>query len=458
MSGLYQNFVKNIVYPLETIRIGSSARRHLAELERSQFFSPEKIKELQVERLRRLLIHAYENCPFYTDRFNQCGFNPRKLQTIEDMQIIPVTTKKDIQDNNERMRAVNYSDDQLEPNKTGGSTGSPLFFYHDMDRIYSREASTFRHNRWAGWDIGMKTAYLWGHRGDLSGVQNVKARLRNLLLERRLILDTSSISREKLTAFNQALNKYRPEIYIAYANSIFLFARFLKETGIRDYHRPRAVITSAEVLEPSQRQVIESVFECRVFDRYGSRETSLIASECDRHSGLHLCAETLLLEFVREGKPTSPGQPGKTLVTDLLNFGMPFIRYQNEDTGCWTGNNCGCGRGLPLMSIAGGRITDFLITPEGQIISGAALTIYLIANAPGVAQAQLIQENINEVTFRIVKGEKFGDATLRFFEREIPRFFGPRVKYSIEYVENIPLESSGKYRFSISKVDPSEMF
>ncbi len=458
MGGLYRNFVKHIVYPLETMRIGSSARRHLAELEVSQFLSPERIRQLQIERLRRLLIHAYEHCPFYTERFDQHNFNPRKLQAIEDIQSLPITTKKDIQENKERMRAVNFPDEMLEPNKTGGSTGAPLYFYHDKERIFSREASTFRHNRWAGWDIGMKTAHLWGHRGDISGMKGIKAGLRNFLLERRLILDTSSITRDSLVQFKKELRKFRPDIYIAYANSVFLFARFLKETGSRDHHRPRAVITSAEVLESSQRAVIEDVFECPVFDRYGSRETSIIASECEKHTGLHICAETLLLEFIKEGRAAGPGEVGKTLITDLLNFGMPFIRYQNEDTGSTVAERCSCGRGLPLMKISGGRVTDFLMTPEGKLISGAALTIYLIANAPGVAQAQLIQENINEVTFRIVKGEMFGAATLQFFEREIPKFFGPRVKYSIEYVENIPQENSGKYRFSISKVDPREMF
>jgi phenylacetate-CoA ligase len=380
------------------------------------------------------------------------------VNSLDDLQRLPILTKSDIQQNVESLRASNYYSDMLVANKTGGSTGKPLHFYHDKDRIFSRQAATFRHNRWAGWDIGMKTASLWGHRSDLAEFETWKIKTRNFLIDRLTILDTSSITGEKLVEFHRQLKKVRPEIYIAYANAIYLFARFLKEKGISDYHRPHSIITSAEVLEESQRQLIESVFECKVFDRYGSRETSVIASECDCHSGLHIGAEGFIVEFIKNDKPAAPGELGKIIITDLLNYGMPFIRYQIEDVGASSDKLCECGRGLPLMKMAAGRVTDFLVTPDGKIISGAALTIYLIVNTPGVAQAQLIQENVNEIIIKIVKGEKFGEDSIKFLNNEIPRFFGNGVKYNLEFVDSIPVESSGKYRFSISKIDPANMF
>jgi phenylacetate-CoA ligase len=98
------------------------------------------------------------------------------------------------------------------------------------------------------------------------------------------------------------------------------------------------------------------------------------------------------------------------------------------------------------------------VTPEGKIISGASMTIFLIANTPGLAQAQLVQEKRDELVMRIVRGEKFTDESVRFLEREIPHFFGSTVKIKLEYVESIPPEASGKHRFSLSKLDISEMF
>jgi phenylacetate-CoA ligase len=247
-------------------------------------------------------------------------------------------------------------------------------------------------------------------------------------------------------------------VYIAYANSLYLYARFLEETG-GDWHRPQAVITSAEYLDPERRAVIERVLGCRVFDRYGSRETGVIASECDAHDGLHQCAETLYLEFARDGRAVAPGEQGRLLVTDLANPAMPFIRYEIGDVGApHAGGPCACGRGLPRMEMAGGRVTDFLLTPEGGIVSGAALTIYLIANAPGVVQAQLVQEVRDRILIRLVPGDDYGDATHAFFAEQIPRFFGTGMRYDVEEVAEIPSEASGKHRFSICKLDPAELF
>ncbi|MEW6014658.1 MAG: phenylacetate--CoA ligase family protein [Candidatus Zixiibacteriota bacterium] len=458
MPDLLQPIARHLIFPLQSWYEGSSAPRYLREMEKTQYLSPSELKELQAKRLRKLLRHAYQNCSFYKQRFDRCGFHPDNFSGADDLLKIPVLTKEDIQQHKEEMKAQNFAESDLIPNKTGGSTGRPLYFYLDKERSFSRKAATFRHNRWAGWEIGMKTAAIWGHREDIAGLAGLKSKIRNFLLDRRIILDTSSITREKLVSFKAELKAYRPDVYIAYANSMYLFARFLNETGSQDHHRPRSIITSAEVLEAQQRALIEKVFDCRVFDRYGSRETSVIASECSSHKGLHIGAEAFMVEFVKDGKPVAPGELGKIIITDLLNSGMPFIRYQIEDVGIPAGEVCTCGRGLPLMKMAAGRMTDFLVTPEGKLISGASLTIYLIANAPGVAQAQLIQETVNRVVFRIVRGDGFGENSLAFFEREIPRFFGPSVKYEIEFVENIPVESSGKYRFSISKVDPAEMF
>ena len=450
---------RNFFFPWLASREGSTVPQHLAALEESQFFSREKIEELRFERLKKLLLHAYRNCPFYTERFDSVGFDPKKLQSFEDYLVIPVLTKQDIQQNLERLTSQNLPKEELVPDKTGGSTGKPLNYFIDRDRIWSRNAAAIRHDRWTGWDIGQKSGYLWGHHGDMAGLTAFKAKLRNLLHDRRLILDTATITTAKLEQFRKDLLSYNPTIYVGYANSVYLYARYLKESGAKDYHRPTAVITSAELLDRQQREVIEEVFSCRVFDRYGCRETSIIASECDRHTGLHVCAENIYLEVIADSRPAVPGQLGKIVITDLMNYGMPFIRYQIEDVGkASETRDCPCGRGLPLMEMAAGRVTDFLTTPDGKIISGASLTIFLIANTPGLAQAQFYQERKDEIVLRLVKGEKFTDESLKFLQTEIPKFFGPSVRYELQFVDEITVEASGKYRFSISKLDMSEMF
>ena len=403
MSNLIPFLAKHIFFKIRVKREKSTLLKHLDAFEQSQFLSLDKIQILQFERLRLLLQHAFAHCPFYTRRFNEIGFNPDKMQSFDDFNKLPVLTKKDIQKNAFEMKATNLNPEMILPDQTGGSTGSPLHFFLDQDRVFSRNAAAIRHDRWTGWDIGMKSAYLWGHRGDIAASTGFKARLNQILIDRRLILDTSSITTTKLAQFDKELQKFQPNLFVAYANSIYLFAKYLKSKNSINHHKPKAIITSAELLDSSQRELIESVFECKVYNRYGSRETSIIASECNQHSGLHVCAESLFVEIQKKDVPAKPNEKGKIIITDLLNYGMPFVRYQIEDIGFPIAGTCPCGRNLPLIDISGGRITDFLVTPEGTIISGASLTIFLIANTPGIGQAQLIQLSQNEIVFKIVK-------------------------------------------------------
>src|SRR5690606_25431630 len=134
---------------------------------------------------------------------------------------------------------------------------------------------------------------------------------------------------------------------------------------------PRSVIVGAEKLYPFQRKLIEEAFAAPVFETYGSREFMLIAAECDRHEGLHLTSEHLLVEILDEdGRPTPAGEAGNVVITDLYNFGMPFIRYANGDRAIAGWSKCSCGRGLPLLRQVTGRRLDVLHSPDGRRIPG----------------------------------------------------------------------------------------
>lgn len=453
---MIQPLAKYVIDPLLALREKSSHRFWLTFMSKAQFWSKDQLENWQLDRLKKILVHANENCPFYTERFKTYGFDPNEFKTFDDLNNFPILTKKEIQNNLESLTARNYDKAQMYLNRTGGSTGSPLEFYVDSERLFSRKAATLRHDRWAGVDIGDKVAVLWGARADFVGQPNFKTKLRAKLLDRRIFLDTSDINKAKMDDFIARLNSFKPKAYLAYANSLFLFARYLEEKQIKLNSYPQTIITSAELLEPVQRELIEKVFHAPVFNRYGCRETSVLASECSEHKGLHIAAESLYVEFLDEKNIYKQKNGGEIIVTDLLNFGMPLIRYQIGDVGRRLDEPCPCGRVLPLMEISGGRMTDFLVTAEGKVVSGAALTIYFIANVKGIAQAQIIQEQKEQIILKIVKGPEFSDKTNAEIGEKVAYFFGAAMKYQLEFVEKIPATASGKYAFSISKLDPME--
>ncbi|MCK4858246.1 MAG: phenylacetate--CoA ligase family protein, partial [candidate division Zixibacteria bacterium] len=287
-----QKFIEKVLYPALVRYHGSRELKILRELRRSERLSADKLHHLRLHRLRGILKHAADYVPFYRRRFAEVGFAPEDLRDFNDLKGIPILTKADIQSHHDEMISTYYRRDQLVENRTGGSTGSPLFFYHNRERLDSRQAATLRHNSWAGYRVGCKAAIIWGHQQDISLFTSTKARLRRRLIDRTLFLDAASLSEKTLSDFVRRLDSFRPEIILTYANSLAPVIDFCVERGLR-LHSPRAIITSAEVLTDENRRKIEGFFDAKVFDRYGCREVSIIASECEAHDGLHINAENL---------------------------------------------------------------------------------------------------------------------------------------------------------------------
>ena len=446
---LFAPIVRNVLYPLWVRKNRSNLLRDLREMERTQYLPHATIRRLQQDRFVALVAHAYSSCPFYRRKFDAAGLKPEHIRSLDDAARVPFTTKEEIQQFREDMIAPAHRSPRLIRDTTGGSTGSPLVFHYDEERLASRNAATIRHNRWAGWDIGDPVALLWGAPRDAAAT-GWKARLRTRLLDRSIFLDASSLDPDRMASFAHTLAAQTPKIILGYANTLALFARFLLERRL-DGIRPAAVVSSAEVLTPEHRESIEQALGCRVFNRYGCREFAVIASECEYHGGMHVNAENLLVEVIDAGRPVLDAE-GDIVITDLRNLAMPMIRYRIMDRGILRSASCPCGRGLPLLDVPGGRVTDFLVTPQGTRVSGVVMATYVITNMPGIQQIQFLQERTDSVTVRLVRGPEWSDAVLPALTARIHGFLSTAVRVDTVFVDHIAQESSGKYRFSISRV------
>src|SRR5260370_42203826 len=102
---------------------------------------------------------------------------------------------------------------------------------------------------------------------------------------------------------------------------------------------------------------------------------------------MHLNIEHLYIEFLRpDGTAAAPEEEGGIVITDLLNRGMPFIRYRIEDVGVPSDRRCACGRGLPLMERVTGRVADYLKRRDGSMVAGVSLVGGTAAAVPGGGQ------------------------------------------------------------------------
>ena len=418
----------------------------LEELEQTQWWDRGKIKELQEKKLRMLIKHAYENVPYYHKMFKENRLNPLDIRTTEDLMKLPVTTRDDVRRNFDDLIAKNHNPKKMRLASTGGTTAEPLRFYVQKDRGWEWGAF-WRAFHWYGVEMGDKWAMIWSHLFE----QTMSMKLRDKIsrvLRRYIFLSAFDLSEEKLNLFAHNIKKIKPKYLIAYPSAAYILSRYIKQQSI-DNVKLEVVITTAEKLYDYQRETIKDVFGCKVFEYYGGGEVLSLAYECPEHHGLHITTENVVLEFLRNGKPTAPREMGSITVTDLHNYAMPFIRYENGDLGTLSDETCACGRGLPLMESVEGRITDVIVTKDGFISSPILTTIF--KNLP-VNQYQVIQEKEGDILIKIIKGDEYSQNDTDYIVRTMRQYLREDMKIELEFTDNISTTKAGKRRVVISKV------
>jgi phenylacetate-CoA ligase len=442
--------IRRALFPAWVRKNRSARLTYLHDMELTQYLPQDQLREMQWTRFKAMLDYAHRHSAFYRGKLQAAGLTPADVRTFDDLRFVPLTTKTDIQEHLDDLITAPYRDRVLLKDMTGGSTGSPMIFYYDEDRRDSRTAAALRHDRWTGWNIGERIAVLWGAPRDVARPGRWQTRLRDWIIQRALVLDASRIDEAAMAAFCRRLQAYRPRFVLAYANTLAMFAQYVRDAGVMPM-RPEAVICSGEFLTEDNRALIESTFGCKVFNRYGSREFSVIASECHIHQGMHVSAENLLVEVVSDDD-AGHGAEGQIVVTDLRNYAMPMIRYRTMDVGALKAGACRCGRGLPLLDLTGGRVTDFLTAVSGSRVSGIVMATYGITNIRGVRQVQFVQHRRGAVTARIARGPQWTDESFRLLTEKVRGLLGMEMIVEAEFVDHIPLEASGKYRFSVSRL------
>ena len=439
---------KHIFFPLWEIKDGAHRLKYLKELSASQWWSPEVLRQQQWQRLCKIVKYAYDHCSYYQSHYGNLEFDGI-LRNWEDFYHLPLLTKRDIRDNAAFLLSDQFQRSNLVEAKTGGSTGTALTLYFDKKCQEMRNAAAMRSDRWAGWDIGMKVAAIWGNPPI---ADTLKKKLRNALLDHFIYLDTMSINEMSVRQFLEDWRRQQSQFIFGHAHSIYILATYLKRLGIENL-RPRGVIATSMMLLEPERQVIETIFNCQVTNRYGCEEVGLIACECEQHEGLHLNIDHLIIEFLKDdGTEAAFGEEANIVVTDLINHGMPLIRYKVGDLGVSSNRKCACGRGLPLMERIVGRQADFLKGPDGSLVAGVSLVERTLTAIPGIEQMQLIQDDLKKICVKLVQGSDFNQLSQSKLHDELKLVFGVDVLIEIQIVPTLDQTVSGKYRFAICRV------
>ena len=444
--GLYTSFVSMLLFPLherfkrhDTVAL----RRRMEEV---QWWSTDRLADLQLQRLRDLLQDVAVNVPYYRDLFAQTGLDPASIQGISDLQRLPFLTKSVIRANTDALKHVDAQG--LSRFNTGGSSGEPLIFFIGTKRVSHDVAAKWRATRWWGVDIGDPEIVVWGSPIELGKQDRIK-QVRDTLMRTQL-LPAFEMSEAKLDGFIATIRSAKPRMLFGYPSALTHIAKHAQKRNVAmtDLGIKVAFVTS-ERLYDEQRSTISEVFGCKVANGYGGRDAGFIAHECPE-GNMHLTADDIVVEIVDEqGKVLPAGQAGEIVVTHLSTNDFPFIRYRTGDIGVLGSTACKCGRGLPILQDIQGRSTDFVVTADGTVMHGLAL-IYILRDLPGVKSFKVIQESRAFTRILLVTDKTFAPDSVAQIVSGFKQRLGADVSIAVDLVEIIVAEKSGKFRYIIS--------
>lgn len=438
----------NVLFPMQERLKGHATLRILREMEAADRLSTSELENLQRQRLTEFIRNCYAHVPYVRAAMNGRGIGPNDIRSTDDLALLPVMAKADVQANRAALRSDIAKN--LASFSTGGSTGTPLIFDLGKRRVAARVACRQRVDRWWGVSIGDPEIALWGSSIELTNQDRLR-NLRDCLLRTKL-LPAFEMNTEMVSRYLDVLEGGSYRQIFGYPSAIYQLClqaakekRRLRNLGLK------AIFVTGEVLYPHQRQLITDTLNCPVANGYGGRDSGFISHECPQ-GGMHVLSDAVIVELLdADNRPVAPGESGEIVVTDLYSEEAPFLRYKTGDLAAWSARRCSCGRGSPLLERIEGRANDSVVAPDGRVINSLAL-IYAIREVEGIEEFRICQKTVSRFSVQIVRGGQYARDAETQIKNSWAKLLRSPVEVTFEYVARLQAERSGKFRHVVSEL------
>jgi phenylacetate-CoA ligase len=442
-NNLWSGILGNWILPVGDVLFGQQMMKRLRYLEEAQWWDRERICDERDQELRSLIGIAYREVPFYRDLMDEAGVKPNDIQSIKDLPKLPVTTK-DLFRANFPHRTVRLTGQKQYESHTSGSTGKNFCVIEDHYTAGRYRAAFLLALEWAGWKMGephLQTG--------ITSIRNLERKIKDAIM-RCYYVSAYDLTNENLDRSLNWIEQHDLKHVWGFPGSLYVLALRAIEKG--KSFQLRSLVTWGDTLYSHYRQTIEKVFGTRVHDTYGCSEGIQISAQCGAGTDYHIHSLDTIVEFLDDNyEPVPAESPGNLIITRLDPGPMPLIRYQVGDIGV-SGDSriCECGRGFEMMKSVQGRVTDIVITPDGNRLI-VQFFVGVLEHFSEIDSFQVIQEKIDSMLIRIVPSKQFS----KDLENKIVTSLqekGARLHIDIELVKDIPVATSGKRRFIISNV------
>ena len=410
----------------------------------TEFLSKEQLQNLQLKKMRQIVNYAWNNIDGYRDIWHKNKFHPDQINSLEDIKRIPIVTKEIMRENLDRFTNKNIK--RMQYSTTGGSTGIPFGFYQQTKNHMIEMA--FIHDMWKRKykDISLKTKSVILRGSKVEGIYQTD--------ERGLILSSYDINLENVKRYIVLIEKYRYPIFQAYASSIYLMARIMKENDLKLKHKFMSVMIGSEPLYDFQKELIQEVFHTRLSHWYGHSEKAVLAGNCEKTDKFHVYPQYGVTELIKpDGNSADIGEIGEIVGTSFWNYATPFIRYRTMDFAELGESACKkCGRNYQLLNNIQGRLQDFIINSNKEILTALIFMQHYHAFA-NIHQMQIVQHKVGEIDVNIIPKNNFCHDDKIEIIRKVEAASHHKISVNVNLVQNISKTKTGKLRFLDQKLD-----
>lgn len=420
----------------------------LRQLDDSQWWTAQQHRVQQLRQATALLHHAYRQLPFYRDRLAEAGFVSGKPVTPSVWARIPVLTRGALQEAGSALVCpeVPESHGRRYEISSSGSTGRPVKAQGTQLVQLMWDALTIREHGWHRRDLratlGAIRSYPQGE-ADFPGGARAPVWGRSMrglyATGPSVMLSVASRTEEQL----DWLQRVQPDYLLTYPSALTELLVHGRDRGLA-LPKLRELRTLSELLPPETRRLAREVWGLKIVDMYSTQENGYLAFQCPEHDHYHVQSEAVLLEVLDDaGRPCRPGEVGHVVVTQLLNFAMPMIRYAVGDL-AKVGPPCPCGRGLPVLARIHGRVRNLLVYPDGRKARPRTIEMWE-DGALAIRQMQIVQHSLDDIEIKLVTAHPFSPAEEALVHERFRQCTGHAFPTRITYLDEIPRGPGGKF-------------
>lgn len=441
-----QNFLISIQgWRNETKRVNKKEAIKFYEfLLQSQYWSKDQLLDYQNKMFLDLIKESFLYVPYYINLSKETDLSINDFKDIQDIKLLPILKKSMIRGNENNFVNNKYDVKKLLKGGTSGTTGTPLKLYFDNQTFSKRWAFELRLRNWAGLNNVYKPRRVqFTGRDIIPEYQKSQVFWRYNIPSNTLHCSTSNINANSVSLYLKAINEFKPEFIDGFPTAISVFVKLCMQKG---YKLPsvKAVRVSAETLFDEDRKIIEEGFKTKVFNQFGSSESSCFCSD-NEFGEMLVHPEFGLFEVIDDNSnDVEPTGTGKVITTSFINHIMPLIRYdlgdlveRGEKVTSFEGKN------FERLDLVYGRIDDILEIPGKGYI--ARLTP-IFKNIQDIIESQIILKNKFQLLIKLVVTESFDKSQIITLEKNTRKKVGNDIAIGFEFVDYIDRGPNGKFK------------